>query len=70
MAECFACGTMLFNINLPCPKCGYIFDTDTNQVCPNKNVTICELTGDSCTCEGMSYGQCPIKNEAEKQLDY
>ena len=48
MSECFVCGHRLLNINLPCPKCGYIFDTDINDGCPNKEDKICLITGRIC----------------------
>ena len=69
MSNCFACGHRLLNINLPCPKCGYIFDTDVSTDCPNKNKSVCELTGKPCDIEGH-YNTCEIKERAEKEAGY
>ena len=70
MAECFACGARILNINVPCPKCGYIFDTDTNKVCPNRKVTVCNITGKICSITGTGFGKCPVKNEADRGAEY
>ena len=70
MSECFVCGHRLLNINLPCPKCGYIFDTDINDGCPNKEDKICLITGRICEFNGTFYNECHIKNEVDKEVDY
>ena len=70
MQSCFACGSRILNVNLPCPKCGYKFDADDNLICPNRNVAVCELTGETCTVTGLDYSKCPVKNEADKEADY
>lgn len=70
MANCLACGSILFNINNPCPKCGYIFDADTELGCPNKENNICLLTGEQCNLNEFEFGSCEVKNLAELESDY
>ena len=70
MVRCFACGNVIFNIDKPCSKCGYIFDVDTELGCPNKENEVCSLTGKSCALNEFEFGSCEIKNLTELEIDY
>ena len=70
MVRCFACGNLILNIDKPCPKCGYIFDVDTELGCPNKENEVCSLTGKPCNLNEFEFGSCEIKNLTELEVDY
>lgn len=70
MSNCFACGHRLLNIKEPCPNCGYMFDTDVNDGCPNCEDGVCVLTGFFCDYSEYDFGSCEIKSEAEKEAGY
>lgn len=70
MARCFACGNIILDINKPCPKCGYIFDADTEIGCPNKENGVCSLTEEPCDLNEFEFGGCEIKNLAELEAGY
>ena len=66
MNRCFACGTILRNINKPCEKCGYSFTADTYKECPNKKSSQCRVIRKLCNYVGP-YNKCPIKAEADRE---
>ena len=70
MGKCFVCGARLLNINLPCPKCGYKFDTEDNKECPNRRGAVCRITKGICQVPVGDYGKCPTKNEFERHNDF
>ena len=66
MYKCFACGEPIYNLDLPCPKCGYKFDAGEDKYCPNSNFGLCSVTEIPCTF-GLNWNICRIKNKVDNE---
>ena len=68
MMKCFACGEIIYNLDLPCPKCGYKFTADESKHCPNSKFGLCGITEIPCT-YGLNWNTCGIKNKADNESE-
>ena len=66
VGKCFACGEPLYNMQMPCPKCGYKFSAGDTRYCPNSNFGLCQITEIPCS-KGNKWQTCEIKNKADKE---
>lgn len=64
--KCFACGEAIYNVNLPCPKCGYKFTAGDNRYCPNMNFGTCGITESMCN-KGVNWQTCTIKIKTDSE---
>ena len=66
IGKCFACNNPLYNMDLPCPHCGYKFTAGENQHCPNLKFGVCAITEHLCNM-GNNYSRCNVKNKADSE---
>lgn len=69
VGKCFACGEPLYNLQMPCPKCGYKFTVDDNRYCPNCHFGLCKIQEIPCR-YGNSWQKCPTKNKIDNESEF